>query len=91
MGIIAACIPTLRHGWKWLHGKIAQWNSRSGHAQLDDEVQLRPYDKVGPMKGVVITSGHEGYNGDMDSSRIPPTFPQIHKTTRVDIDLEEGP
>ena len=38
MGIIAACAPTLRPGWRWLYYKLKGRNAGKGHTLLTDEV-----------------------------------------------------
>lgn len=90
MGIIAACVPTLRHGWKWLTGKVASRSSRSGHTQITDEVPLRPYDKAAPMSTATATSTNGKGTLDEDNVLALPPVSHIQKTTRVDVDLEQG-
>ena len=90
IGIIAACVPTLRHGWKWLYRKMAQRSSRSGHSQLTDEVHLRPYGNGAPMSIAMVTSKNKNHTGDVETSQSLPPLPHIQKTVRVDVDLEPG-
>lgn len=92
MGILAASAPTLRPGWRWLFYKMKGYSSGKGHTLLTDEVHLRPF-RYGngkaepPMSVAMITSKGSTRNSDLESGHpLPPTLPQIQKTTRVDID-----
>ena len=81
MGIIAACAPTLRPGWKWLHEKwVKGHTSHKGHARLTDEVHLRPYGGGAPTSVAMISSKGES---------LQPPLPLIQKTTRVDVEVGE--
>ena len=87
MGIIAACVPTLHHGWKWLRRRFGQ---RKPHDKLTDEVQLWPYDsKVPANASMVSATKHSGSVGN-EVSHVLPNPSHIQKTTRVDVDLEHG-
>ena len=93
MGIIAACAPTLRPGWRWLYYKLKGRNAGKGHTLLTDEVQLRPYGGRVPT----VTSKNSNRTMDLESGHSfappPPPLPQIQiqiqkkKTTHVDVDV----
>ncbi len=85
MGIIAACAPTLRPGWKWLLVRMKGRGSHQGHARLVDEVQLRPY---GGQNVSMVTSkpGHRARDPEIGEAIQPPAS-LIQKTTRVDVDV----
>lgn len=88
MGIIAACAPTLRHGWTWLSRKIEQRSSRSGSTKLPDQVHLRPYSNTAPVSVAIVTSKKNNHSADVELGHSLPSLPHIQKTTRVDVDLE---
>lgn len=86
MGIIAACAPTLRPGWKWfLENCTKGHNSHKNHARLTDEVHLRPYGGGAP-KSVAMVSSKHGTDAQSRESLQPP-LPLIQKTTRVDVEV----
>ena len=86
MGIIAACAPTLRPGWKWLfENTIKGHSSHKGHALLTEEVHLRPYDGGAPTSVAMVSSK---YKTDPESGEsLRPPLPLIQKTTRVDVEV----
>ena len=86
MGIIAACAPTLRPGWKWLlENTMKGHSSHKGHALLKDEVHLRPYGGESPTS-VAMVSSKQGTDPRSAESLQPP-LPLIQKTTRVDVEV----
>ena len=86
MGIIAACAPTLRPGWKWLRETTTKGHSsHKGHALLTDEVHLRPYGGGAPTSVAMVSSKH-GTDPQFSESLQPP-LPLIQKTTRVDVEV----
>lgn len=86
MGIIAACAPTLRPGWKWLfENTMKGHNSLKDHALLTDEVHLRPYGGGAPTN-VAMVSSKRGTDPQSGESLRPP-LPLIQKTTRVDVEV----
>ena len=88
MGIIAACAPTLRPGWRWLHERTRKgYSSHKGHARLTDEVHLRPYDHGAPTSIAMVASKHGIHGTDLQSGdSLPPPLPLIQKT-RVDVEV----
>lgn len=90
MGIIAACAPTLCHGWKWIYRRIQQRSSYSDHVRLTDKVHLRPYDNATLMSVAIVTKNKDDYTADADTGHSAPPLSRIQKTTRVDVDLEPG-
>ena len=42
IGIVAACIPTLRPGYKWLTERFTSVRSSKENYKLSDEVRLKP-------------------------------------------------
>ena len=46
LGIIAACTPAMRPGYKWVKDKIKGYHTSKGHTQLTDEIRLRPVDNA---------------------------------------------
>ena len=91
MGIIAACAPTLRPGWKWLRNKMKRNSSHKGHALLMDEVQLRPYGGGVPPSVSMVTSKHGNHGTDLEFGQsFQPPPPLIQKTTRVDVDVGDN-
>ena len=88
MGIIAACAPTLRPGWRLLSGKMKGRKSHKGHALLTDEVQLRPYGAGVSTSVSKVTSKHNNHATDLEfGDTFQPPVPLIQKTTRVDVDV----
>ena len=86
MGIIAACAPTLRPGWKWLRENTTkEHSSHKGHALLTDEIHLRPYGGGAPTSIAMVSSKH-GTDPESGESLQPP-LPLIQKTTRVDVEV----
>lgn len=82
MGIIAACTPTLRPGWRWLYDKIKRYNTRKGHTLLTDEIYLRPYGGGVLASGAMVNSKNSNRTTDLEpghSSRLP--LPQISKNS----------
>lgn len=67
MGIIAACAPTLRPGWKWLQDRMIENGSRKGHKLLTDEVLLRPYGGGVPTNVSKVTSKPNNHGTDLES------------------------
>ena len=90
MGIIAACMPTLRHGWIWLSRKMDQRSSYSGHNQLTDEVLLRPYGSTEPMNVAMVSTKDDKQTADVETGHSLPFLPHIQKTTQVDVDVAPG-
>lgn len=92
MGIIAACAPTLRPGWKWLQDRMKENGSRKGHRLLTDEVHLRPYGGGVPTSVSKITSKPNNHGTDFEfGESFQPPLPLIQKTTRVDVDVGDRP
>ena len=88
MGIIAACAPTLRPGWKWLSDRMKEHSPHKGHRLLTDEVQLRPYGGGVPTNVSMVTSKHNNHAPDLEfGDAFQPPLPLIQKTTRVDVDV----
>lgn len=88
MGIIAACAPTLRPGWKWLLDKMKGHGSHKGHTVLPDEVHLRPFGGGVPTTISTVTSKYNNHLSDLEyGDASQPPLPQIHKTTQVDVDV----
>ena len=85
VGIIAACIPALRPGYKWLVD-VKNRYSFKGHSRLTDEVRLRPLERGIPTYTANARKSSDGLdssmdleNGNLDSSHY------IKKTVRVDL------
>ena len=88
MGIIAACAPTLRPGWKWLLKKMEGHSSHKGHTMLPDEVHLRPYGGGVPRNISTVTSTHQNHATELEfGDNSQPPLPLIHTTTQVDVDV----
>ena len=88
MGIIAACAPTLRPGWRWLLEKMEGRGSHKGHTMLTDEVHLRPYGGGVPTSISTVTSKHKTHATDLKfADTLQPPLPLIHKTTQVDVEV----
>lgn len=88
MGIIAACAPTLRPGWRWLHEKMEGRSSHKGHTMLTDEVHLRPYGRGVPTNISTVTSKYKNHATDLEfGDTSQPPLPLIHKMTQVDVDV----
>ena len=88
MGIIAACAPTLRPGWRWVYFKIKGRNSAKGHTLLTDEVQLHPYGRGAPTSVATVTSKNNNRTTDLEpGNSFEPPLPVIRKTTQVDVDV----
>lgn len=88
MGIIAACAPTLRPGWRWLLDKMKGSTSHKGHTKLTDEVHLQPYGGRVPTTISTVTSKYNNHPKDLEFvDSLPPPVPQIQKTTEVDVDV----
>ena len=88
MGIIAACAPTLRPGWRWLYYKIKGRDSDRGHTLLTDEVQLHPYGRGGPTSIATVTSKNNNHTTDLEpGSSFGTPLPFIQKKTQVDVDV----
>ena len=51
IGIVAACIPTLRPGYKWLRDKISSARSSQEHRKLSDEIQLKAINEAFSAQG----------------------------------------
>lgn len=60
IGIVAACIPALRPGYKWLTHTIGTIRSSKAHYKLNDEVHLSDVSRRSPAQG--------------PAPHIPPTF-----------------
>ena len=88
MGIIAACAPTLRPGWRWLYYKIKRRDSGQGHTLLTDEVQLHPYRRGVPTNVATVTSNNDSHTLDLEPGNSYGTpLPLIQKTTQVDVNV----
>ena len=88
MGIIAACAPTLRPGWRWLYRKIKGRDSGKGHTLLTDEVQLQPYRRGVPTTVATVTSNNNNHTTDLEPGNSFETpLPVIQKTTQVDVNV----
>ena len=88
MGIIAACAPTLRPGWRWVLDKMKGSTAHKGHTKLTDEVQLRPYGGGVPTTISTVTSKYKNHPLDLElGDSLQPPLPQIQKTTEVDVDV----
>ena len=70
IGIVAACVPTLRPGYRWLVDKISYIRSTHEHRKLSDEIQLQATGQA------ISACGHGrpedprlGYNVSIDVER----------------------
>ncbi|KAM0797512.1 hypothetical protein BDR22DRAFT_975211 [Usnea florida] len=86
LGIIAACTPALRPGYRWIVERIKTRYSSKGHAQLTDEMQLRPrnfeapgYEADAHRSSEIFQCRTERGNGRVVSPH------HIKKTTQVDL------
>lgn len=85
IGIVAACVPTLRPGYKWLV-EIKDRYSSKGHTELTDEVRLRPLDRGTPAYTVDARTSGEGLDSmiDLENGESMSSH-HIKKTVRVDL------
>ena len=88
MGIIAACAPTLRPGWRWLYYKIKGRSSGKSHTLLTDEVQLHPYGRGVTTSVATVASKNNDHTTDLEpGNSFGPPPPLIQNTTQVDVDV----
>lgn len=84
IGIIAASIPALRPGYKWLNDKRKSYYYSHSRTRLTDEVRLRPMDDK-----VAYSTKAQGNSVGFESSidiEAPIPSHQIRKTLQVDLD-----
>ena len=85
VGIIAACIPALRHGYLWLVD-VKKRHSSKGHLELSDQVRLRPLERGTPTYTANARKSSEGLDSSIDlENGNPNSSHQIKKTVRVDL------
>ena len=85
IGIVAACIPAMRPGYRWAVDVKNRYSSK-GHTELTDEVQLRPLDRGTPAYTASARIGREGFDSTINlETGEPASSHQIIETVRVDL------
>lgn len=89
IGIVAACIPAMPPGYKWLEDKRKSYYSSKGRTQLTDELGLRPISDT-PAYYANARGGSEGFLSIADLEE-PIVSHHIRKTMQVDLDSSGKP
>ena len=90
LGIIAACTPALRPGYIWLVDRVKTRYSSKGHAQLTDELQLRPRNFRAPDYEVDARKSSEAFESRTELGSVGAVSPH-HITKTVQVDLSTMP
>lgn len=87
IGIMAACAPALRPGYKWLHSRIKTIVTSRGQHKLTDEVPLNSVERKLPYNREKRSSGSFGNETSIERGWAPPVVPadKIRKTTDFEI------
>lgn len=84
IGIIAACIPAMRPGYKWLDDKRKGYYFSKSRTQLTDEVRLKSASGA-PAYSSKAQGNSEAFESMTDLEAPIPSH-QIMKTMQVDLD-----
>ena len=89
IGIVAACIPTLRPGYRWLKQGVRSMRSSKKHYKLSDKVRLKPVGEAFPADSVKRQKstkfGHE-VSFDLESGQTDTPEDHIRKSSTVAVD-----
>ena len=89
VGIVAACIPTLRPGFKWLTEKLSSGSTTKEHYKLSDEVRLKAVGDTFSEDSIKRQDSPRFGNNvsvDVEQGHMESPEDRIRKFSTVDVD-----